>query len=77
MVTIRIPAPPPGLVSNLLGVVGLACVVVAIAFLTDWRWALLAAGVTLVGLVVLGQTGAAQSRPDNLRPVRPAAVKAG
>lgn len=58
MVTIRIPALPRGLFTNLLGVAGLVAVVVAIGALTDWRWALLAAGVFAVALHVVAQLNA-------------------
>ena len=53
--TIRIPIPSSMLVSNLLGVAGLAAVVVAIGLLAGFPWALLAAGVISVGLCALAQ----------------------
>ena len=55
MVTLRIPAPPAGLVGNLLGVAGLVTVCLAVAFLTDWRWGMLAGGVCATALAVLSQ----------------------
>lgn len=59
MVTLRIPAPPKELWSNLLGVAGLVTICVALGFLTDWRWALGLAGVFCVVLAVLSATAAA------------------
>lgn len=59
MVTIRIPAPPRGLFSNLLGVAGLAGVIAAIGALTDWRWALLASGLAALALSYVAQLNAA------------------
>lgn len=70
MVTLRIPAPPAGLLSNLVGLVGLATICVAVALLTDWRWGVLAGGVACVGLAVLAQAGA-QQEPAQVRPIRP------
>lgn len=60
MVTIRIPAPTPGLGSNIMGVLGLAAIVFAISALTDWRWGVLVGGIFVVGLVALGQNAEAQ-----------------
>ncbi len=67
MVTIRVPAPPPGLLANLLGLAGLVAIIVAIGALASWPWALLAAGVFAVGLAWLA--GLQQQAPA----VRPAA----
>lgn len=73
MVTIRVPAPPPGLLSNLVGLLGLVAVVLAVAFLTDWRWGLLGAGLVAVGLAMLAQLRtAAVERPASVRPIRTA-----
>lgn len=58
MVTIRIPALPRGLFTNLLGVAGLVAIVVAIGALTDWRWALLSSGVFAVVLHVVAHLNA-------------------
>ena len=65
MATIQVPSPPPGLGTNLLGVAGLAAVVVAVGALTDWRWALLLAGVFAVALCwVAHQHQAAAAVPE-------------
>lgn len=59
MVTVRIPALPAGLGSNLLGLVGLIAVVVAIGGLTrNWWWSLAVGGVFAVALAVLAQHNA-------------------
>lgn len=56
MVTIKIPALPRGFGSNLLGLAGLAAVIVAVGGLSgNWWWSLLAAGATAVGMAVLAQ----------------------
>lgn len=79
MVTIRIPAPSSMLMANLLGVLGLAGVVVAIGGLAGWWWALLAAGTLLAGLAVIAQANLAEAAPatasgpaaaPTVRPVR-------
>ena len=57
MVTVRIPVPSSEAASNLLGTAGLVAICVAIAFLTTWVWALLAAGVFAVALSVIAATG--------------------
>jgi hypothetical protein len=58
-VTVPLPRVDAGLVSNLLLLAGLAAVCVAVAFLTDWRWGLLAAGVvTVAANVYLQRIGA-------------------
>lgn len=77
MVTVRIPVPVPStmLVSNLLGLLGLAGMIVAIGALTDWRWALLAASVALLGLAVIGLTHAEAQKAPAVRP-RPVALAA-
>lgn len=56
MVTIRIPALPAGLLSNLLGLVGLVAVVAAAGGLTgNWWWSVLAGGAVATGLSVIAQ----------------------
>jgi hypothetical protein len=81
-VTIRISAPSSMLVANVVGVLGLAAVVVAIGGLAGLWWALLAGGLVLVGLSVIAathdtaeQTAAAPMPADGpaaAQPVRPA-----
>jgi hypothetical protein len=59
MVTVRIPALPHGVGSNLLGLAGLIAVIVALGGLTgNWWWSLLGAGAVAVGLAVLAQYNA-------------------
>lgn len=61
MVTIKLPALPSGLLSNLLGLAGLVAVVVAVGGLThNWWWSLLTAGVVATGLSYVAQLNAAQ-----------------
>lgn len=58
MVTIRIPVPriPPGLLSNLLGLLGLVAVAVALGgLLHNWWWSVLAGGVSAVVLASVAQ----------------------
>lgn len=50
--SITIPAWTANLLSNLLGLAGLAAICTAIGFLTDWRWSVLAGGAVGVGLAV-------------------------
>lgn len=65
MVTIRIPALPAGLLSNLLGLAGLAAVVVAVGGLThNWWWSILVGGVAAVGLSVIAQHNAVAEVTD-------------
>lgn len=60
MVTIRIPALPAGLLSNLLGLAGLVAVVVALGALTgNWWWSLLSGGAVAVVLSVIAQYNSA------------------
>lgn len=49
-IRIRIPAWSGDLLASLLGLAGLATVCVMVAFLTDWRWGGLAAGLIATGL---------------------------
>jgi thiamine monophosphate synthase len=63
MVTIKIPALPRGMFSNLLGLAGLIAAVVAIGGLTgNWWWSLLAAGVVSVALSYIAHMNAAQAQ---------------
>lgn len=75
MVTIRVPALPKGLLSNLTGLAGLATICVMIAFLTDWRWGGLTAGVMAVALTVVSHLDAevAVAEDTNVRPIKKAA----
>lgn len=67
MVTIRIPALPAGLLANLLGLAGLAAVVVAVGGLThNWWWSLLTAGVVAVSLSVIAAHNAAAVPEEDL-----------
>lgn len=84
MVTIRIPAPPRGLLSNLLGVLGLVSVTLAVGGLTHngW-WSALLGGAFAVGLSYVAQLNAAArsaevpvAAPAQLR-AAPAAARAG
>jgi fluoride ion exporter CrcB/FEX len=71
----RIPAPSGELLANLLGVVGLLCVVLAVGGLAGWWWSLLTAGGFCVGLSVVASVNAEQGRKPAARPVA-APVKA-
>jgi hypothetical protein len=76
MVTIRVPALPKGLLSNLMGLAGLATICVMVAFLTDWRWGGLSAGVMAVGMTIVAHLGApvaAAVEDANVRPIKKAA----
>lgn len=65
MVTIRIPALPAGLPSNLLGLAGLVAVVVAVGGLThNWWWSILAGGVAAVALSVIAAHNAGTEVTD-------------
>jgi hypothetical protein len=57
LITVRIPLPSGVLWTNLLGLFGLAAIVLAVGALTDWRWAMLTAGLIAVGLAALAQAG--------------------
>lgn len=62
MLTIKIPAAPKGLLSNLLGLAGLVAVVVAIGGLAgNWWWSGLAGGVASVALSYIAHVNAAQT----------------
>jgi hypothetical protein len=59
MVTIKIPALPRGMGSNLLGLVGLVAVVVSVGGLTgNWWWSGLLGGLVCAGMAVLAQYSA-------------------
>lgn len=60
-VSIYVPRPSSMLVSNLLGVLGLAAVVVAVGLLAGFAWALLGAGVIAVVLCALSQNAAGEA----------------
>jgi hypothetical protein len=62
---VRIPVPriSPGLLTNLLGVVGLITIVFAVASLTSWKWGLLTAGLFAVTLTVIAQVQESQPTP--------------
>lgn len=66
MVTIRIPAPSSEMVTNILGALSLLAIVVAVGLLTDFRWALLAAGSIGTAIALAAQ---------NAKPVAPAEVR--
>lgn len=54
----RLPVPSSTLVTNLLGLFGLAAVVIAVGLLAGFAWGLLGAGVIAVGLSALAQNAA-------------------
>jgi hypothetical protein len=54
----RLPVPSSTLVTNLLGLLGLAAVVIAVGLLAGFAWGLLGAGVIAVGLSALAQNAA-------------------
>lgn len=64
MITIRIPAPSSLLVANLMGLLGLLVIVGAVAILAGLAWALLTAGLLLVGLSLIATSHAAQAEAD-------------
>lgn len=64
MVTIRIPAPPRGLPSNLLGLLGLVGMVVAVGGLTGtWWWSMLTGGAVAVGLSYMAHVNSSSVEP--------------
>jgi hypothetical protein len=70
--TVRIPAVPKGLLSNLCLLAGLVAICVAIAYLTDWRWGVLAGGVASVLTGVLAANEDEPAQPRALRPAKSA-----
>jgi hypothetical protein len=71
MVTIKIPALPRGMFSNLLGLAGLVAAVVAVGGLTgNWWWSLLAAGVVSVALSYIAHMNAVQAQAQVDSPPR-------
>ena len=67
MVTIRIPALPAGLLSNLLGLAGLLAAVVAVGGITgNWWWSVLVGGLAAVGLSVIAAHNAAPARDEQV-----------
>jgi hypothetical protein len=72
MVTVRIPALPHGVGSNLLGLFGLVAVIVALGGLThNWWWSLFGAGAVAVGLAVLAQYNAPAQQTAADAPTQP------
>jgi hypothetical protein len=73
-VNLHIPAPAPGLLTNLLGVLSIAAIAVAVAFLTRWEWGVMTAGVFGVVIVVVAGIDArrVEALPDNVRAHRKA-----
>lgn len=72
-VSFTIPAWSANLIPNLLGLVGLATICVMVAFLTDWRWGGLAAGIFATLLAAVAQLPDAKvdekAKPAGLRKV--------
>jgi hypothetical protein len=65
MLTVKIPTPPKGLLSNLLGLAGLIAVVVSIGGLTgNWWWSGLAGGGVAVALSYIAHLNAAEPQPE-------------
>lgn len=69
MITIKVPAPSSVLVVNLLGVLGLIAIVVAVGGLAGLWWALLAAGVAMLGVSMAASTHLEQPQQPAVRPV--------
>lgn len=61
--TITIPAWTANLLPNLFGLAGLSTICVMVAFLTDWRWGGLAAGIIATVLAVWIQATAVVTAP--------------
>lgn len=61
-IRIRLPRISPGLVSNLIGVLGLVAIVVAVAGLTSIWWAILTGGTFCVALAILAGLGDAPAK---------------
>jgi hypothetical protein len=65
MVTIKIPALPRGMFSNLLGLAGLITIIAAVGGLTgNWWWSALTGGVVSVGLSYIAHVNAARAQED-------------
>lgn len=58
----------PTVFSSIVGLLGLAAIVVAIGALTDWRWATLAAGVFALGVAYAASTH--EQPPAEVRTLR-------
>lgn len=69
MITIRIPAPSSVLAVNVLGVMGLVAIVAAVGGLAGLWWAVLAAGVAMLGVSVAASTHLEQPDKPALRSV--------
>jgi len=74
MITFRIPAPSSLLLVNLVGLLGLLSIVLAVGLLAGWPWALLAGGVIMVGLSVIGATHVDSGTRATVTPVTAKAV---
>ena len=63
MLTIRVPAPPAGLLANLLGVLGLCGLALAVGGLTgNWWWTLAVGSAMAVGLSYVAHVNAAAAQ---------------
>jgi len=73
--SVTIPQWTANLLPNLLGLVGLVAICYAVALLTDFRWGLLAGGVSALGLAAWMQMGATAPAAEdaNVRPLKKAA----
>lgn len=73
--TLRIPLPrvDAGLLSNLALILCLAAICVAVAFLSDWRWGLLSAGILgVVATVFVQRQMAVVESGSNVTPLKKA-----
>lgn len=74
MTEIRIPVPrlSAGLVSNLVGLLGLIAVAVAIGGLTgNWWWSALTGGVMAVGLAYVAGASSGPAEVNHVAPIAP------
>lgn len=71
VISIKVPRVTLGAVSNLVGVLGLAAVVIAIGGLSgNWWWSVLSGGLSAVGVAYLaGLSAEADAKPE-LKPLR-------